>query len=216
MTTRDAFLAKLRGKLREATPSHGPHPIVPVASVPHVAYPFEIADPVAVFAEKAEALGSQVRRTDDPAEVLGEVVREHAVRTAVVSADDEVSAARDFLAGLGVQTEPSDVAKAAAADLGVTGAAWAIAATGTLVLDASRAGGRTASLLPPVHLAIVRESRIFATSSQLFREMGARFGEELPSQFVLASGPSRSADIELTLTVGVHGPRHVWIAILPG
>jgi L-lactate dehydrogenase complex protein LldG len=62
------------------------------------------------------------------------------------------------------------------------------------------------SLLPRVHLAIVRPSALRADLSQAFAEV------KNDGYFVLVTGPSRTADIELTVTIGVHGPKslHVW------
>jgi L-lactate dehydrogenase complex protein LldG len=125
-----------------------------------------------------------------------------------------VSAAATLLAAAGVEVLPFDgLASSARADLGVTGAAYAIAATGSVVLAAGAAGGRSAALVPPVHLALVDAATVVATPADLWRRLPERFPDGLPSQLVFASGPSRSADIEFTLTVGVHGPKVAWMAI---
>ncbi|MDI3317097.1 MAG: lactate utilization protein [Bacillota bacterium] len=101
--------------------------------------------------------------------------------------------------------------QAARAVLGVTGASWAVAETGTVALSSDRGSGRLVSLLPPAHLAVVRRSRVVETVGEGFRllmeEAGRRGG--LPSAVHLISGPSMSADIEGELTVGVHGPGRV-------
>ena len=65
-----------------------------------------------------------------------------------------------------------------------------------------------------MHLALVPASRILASPSALWRHLPERFPDGLPSQLVFITGPSRSADIEFTLTVGVHGPKVVWVVIL--
>jgi L-lactate dehydrogenase complex protein LldG len=110
---------------------------------------------------------------------------------------------------------PSDGPQVSAAvDLGVTGAAYGIALTGSVVVAADRAGCRTASLLPPVHVAIVRVGRLLATPEELFRHLPRRFPDGMPSNLVLITGPSRSADIELQLTLGVHGPRALWVVLV--
>lgn len=97
------------------------------------------------------------------------------------------------------------------AELGVAVADWGIATTGTVVLSGSQA--RSVSLLPPKVLFIIGADKILATSQDLFGNMKARYPDGPPSSLVLVTGPSRSADIELELTVGVHGPGTVWIAI---
>jgi L-lactate dehydrogenase complex protein LldG len=85
----------------------------------------------------------------------------------------------------------------------------AIAETGSLVCASS--GGRAvqAGLLPPHHVAIVPRERIFATLDDCF----ASFEEGLPTNITLVTGPSRTADIELTLAIGVHGPEKLDIIV---
>jgi L-lactate dehydrogenase complex protein LldG len=104
------------------------------------------------------------------------------------------------------------VRNSAEAGLGVTSAVAAIATTGTVVQDSHAAGGRSVSLLPPVHLCVLPASRIVATSAEVLRPLGD--GRTLPSNLVLVTGPSRSGDIEQIMTLGVHGPLAVEIALL--
>jgi L-lactate dehydrogenase complex protein LldG len=92
-------------------------------------------------------------------------------------------------------------------DLGVTGVDYAIPETGTLVLLSSPEKPRAVSLLPRVHLAVIDPSALRADIHQVFAE-----AKDQP-YLVFITGPSRTADIELTVTLGVHGPRelHVWL-----
>jgi len=81
-----------------------------------------------------------------------------------------------------------------------------------VVVAADRAGCRTASLLPPVHVAIVRVGRLLATPDELFRPAAAPVPNGLPSNLVLINrsqpvGPTSSCQ----LTLGVHGPRSLWV-----
>jgi L-lactate utilization protein LutC len=112
----------------------------------------------------------------------------------------------------GVDVSGVSVAASAVAELGVTSAVAAIATTGTLVQDSTIAGGRSASLLPPAHLCVLPASRIVASSADVLRGLGD--GRDLPSNIVLITGPSRSGDIEQIMTLGVHGPLAVEIAVL--
>lgn len=98
------------------------------------------------------------------------------------------------------------------ASVGLTGALAALADSGTLVLLSGPARPRLASLLPPVHIAVVAKSTIFATMSDLFADQPAAAREF--SNLVFITGPSRSADIEQTLTLGVHGPRSVYVVLV--
>ena len=113
---------------------------------------------------------------------------------------------------LGVEIVPADADKhtLARCDLGVTEADFALAETGTLGLLSSAEKPRAVSLLPRVHLVVLSPDALVTDLHQVF----ARAREH--RYLVFIGGPSRTADIELTLTLGVHGPRavHVW-ALLP-
>jgi L-lactate dehydrogenase complex protein LldG len=90
-------------------------------------------------------------------------------------------------------------------------AAYGLADTGSVVLAASREEPRARSLLPAVHVSVLREDRILPGLQELFAAVGAA----LPSSLAIVTGPSRSADIEQMLTVGVHGPGEVHVVLLP-
>jgi L-lactate dehydrogenase complex protein LldG len=211
-----AFLARLREQTaRPAGPPLSAHPPGPGAVTAGAIFRRPLADLPEAFAEEAAALGVEVRRvaTGGIAAFLDEVLAAHRVQRAVVSCDPETAGAAAHLAARGVAVgEGRDAA--AAADLGVTGAAYGIAATGSLVVASDRAGGRLASLLPPVHAALVRRDRLLATPADLLRHPGRHFPGGLASQLVLITGPSRTGDIELVLVRGVHGPGHLWVGLL--
>jgi L-lactate dehydrogenase complex protein LldG len=93
-----------------------------------------------------------------------------------------------------------------AADIGITSASFAIAETGSLVMIAQPGQERLASLLPPVHVAIVERAQILPDLFDLFAELRRAGYDNLPSNLALITGPSKTGDIEMTLTTGVHGP----------
>lgn len=97
------------------------------------------------------------------------------------------------------------------ADLGITGAACGLAESGTLVLLTSETEGRLASLLPPVHLAVLNASHILPGVAEFIAETRSSLRS---SDIIFITGPSRTADIELTLTVGVHGPKELHVVVL--
>jgi L-lactate dehydrogenase complex protein LldG len=101
----------------------------------------------------------------------------------------------------------------AQAAVGVTGCDGAIAETGTLVLLTREGCPRAASLLPPLHVAVVRPQDLRFGMTEFFAE----HGDEIAAATccTLVSGPSRTADIELTLTLGVHGPGRVVVIVGP-
>jgi L-lactate dehydrogenase complex protein LldG len=96
-------------------------------------------------------------------------------------------------------------------DVGITSAQAAIAETGTLVLEQARERNRLVSLLPPVHIAIVNAGDICATMSEAITR--ARKESDTSSAITFITGPSRTADIELTLTIGVHGPKELYVIV---
>jgi L-lactate dehydrogenase complex protein LldG len=101
----------------------------------------------------------------------------------------------------------------AAAEIGVTGCDGALADTGSLVLLSGTGRPRAASLLPPTHLAIVRRDDLRVDAEEYFRARKDAIASAANCTFV--TGPSRTADIELTLTVGVHGPGRVIVIVGP-
>jgi len=94
-------------------------------------------------------------------------------------------------------------------DAGVTTAQWGIAETGTLVLESARERSRLASLVPPVHVAILSTRCICPSLGDALARV-----DPASHAITLITGPSRTSDIELTLVVGVHGPQTVHVLLL--
>jgi L-lactate dehydrogenase complex protein LldG len=94
---------------------------------------------------------------------------------------------------------------------GVSRAAYGLADTGSVVIASGPDEPRGNHLLPDVHVSLLAESRVVPGLAALFRELGGA----LPSALAIVTGPSRSADIEQKLIVGVHGPREVHVVLLP-
>jgi L-lactate dehydrogenase complex protein LldG len=100
----------------------------------------------------------------------------------------------------------------AAADIGITSVAYALAETGTLVLLSNPQEARLISLLPPVHIAVFPRERILANLDELLSLIP--YPAEQTSSMVLITGPSRTADIEQILVRGVHGPGEIYAVIV--
>lgn len=96
-------------------------------------------------------------------------------------------------------------------EVGITSAQAGIAETGTLVLDSSVERNRLVSLVPPVHVAILDASRIYPTLADALSFLQS--GKEVSPAVTFITGPSRTADIELTLAIGVHGPQELYVII---
>jgi L-lactate dehydrogenase complex protein LldG len=104
----------------------------------------------------------------------------------------------------------------AAAAAGVTGANFAIAETGTVVLESTDEAVRIATTLPEKHFVVLDPRKILATADDAVPVLKT-FHEKLPRAYLAyITGPSRTADIERVLTIGVHGPSELHILLLDG
>jgi L-lactate dehydrogenase complex protein LldG len=112
-----------------------------------------------------------------------------------------------------VTTAPS-IAELFDYDVGISTAQAAIAETGTLMLDSEAERHRLVSLVPPVHIAIVDAANICLTLGEALAAAGQ--GNALSPTITFITGPSRTADIELTLAIGVHGPQQLYVIVNEG
>jgi L-lactate dehydrogenase complex protein LldG len=170
------------------------------------------SDLVALFAERAADYRAAVVRTglsDLPA-VIARLLGERAVKRLVAprSLPDEFLSLANGIEIL--RDEPQlSVADLDACDAVVTGAALAMAATGTIVLDGGPGQGRRAvTLLPDYHLCVVRTDQIVADLTVAVRRL------DPTRPLTLISGPSATSDVENTRVEGVHGPRTLDIVLV--
>jgi len=182
-----------------------------------------------VLAAEVQAVGGKAEVVGDDAaarQALDEWLHEHPAARAVCWRRPlldrlglaELLAGRDIerldYESLHALDEPRRRQEILAAEIGITSVDWAIAETGTLLLRAGPGRERVASLLPPAHLAIVERSQIVPDLYDAFDRMGSADGGDLPSNMVLITGPSKTGDIELQLTTGVHGPGDCTVLIV--
>ena len=133
----------------------------------------------------------------------------------VVDSEAEVAEAINQIVGdkkVATSNAPPPTKDLFSFDVGITKAQAAIAETGTFVLDSSLEQNRLVSLVPPIHIAILDASRIYATLGETLSALQAN-GEVSPA-ITFVTGPSRTADIELTLAIGVHGPQELYVIIV--
>ena len=100
------------------------------------------------------------------------------------------------------------------AEVGISSVDYAVAETGSLVVCSRPGQERVVSLVPAVHIAIVEESQIVPDLFDIFAKLESIGLDKLPSNLAFISGPSKTGDIELQLTTGVHGPGHWHVLIL--
>jgi L-lactate dehydrogenase complex protein LldF len=154
------------------------------------------------FRRELEAVGgkvSRMRQEEVPVR-LRELLREKGLDR--VQADRTAAAYLEGIAS-GLQPDP-DIR------LGVTGALCGIAENGSLVLTGSPDSPLTASLVPETHIALLPESALVATLEEALRGPEVRQA----SAAAIVTGPSRTADIEMTLTIGVHGPGELHVFLI--
>lgn len=138
------------------------------------------------FVERLEALQGEISDLDALAEFAGRAVY-----------DDDV---------------PIEVKKALGepvkdvwdAEVGVTRAEFAVAETGSLILAAKQGRARLNSLAPPVHVVLVDPKKTVSSLEEAFGRMPRETS-------VIVSGPSRTADVEGIMVMGVHGPKRLWV-----
>lgn len=157
---------------------------------------------------KLSAIGQQLPPKEIDS-VLKSLVVEQNVRKATVweTAYLRQLGVAEILNSFGVElvSPNADKHEMAQCDLGITEADYLLPETGTLILKSSHEKPRAVSLLPRVHLAIVRPEMLRADMHQVFVEA------KDSNYLVFITGPSRTADIELTVTLGVHGPKNLYV-----
>ncbi len=175
-----------------------------------------------LFRSRAEAVSAEVHRVPGRAAALERVLevleREQVADEAgaravwcegtILSSLDRAELSRR-VPGLSFEVTRS---RAAESRVGVTEFDWAIADTGTLAQDATEPALRVASMLPETHVALVRTESLLPDLAALLE----RIDPARMKYLACVTGPSRTADIERVLTIGVHGPRKlVVVAVDP-
>ena len=101
-----------------------------------------------------------------------------------------------------------------ACDAGITGCDALIAQTGSILVSSATCGGRSLSVLPPVHVVVAAPEQIVATLANAFDALRERHGSSFPSILSFITGPSRTGDIERILVLGAHGPKELFVILV--
>ncbi|HZZ71897.1 MAG TPA: lactate utilization protein [Pirellulales bacterium] len=216
-------------RVRAAAETGRAYRVAPTAAVsPAAGYVGGGENLCARFAHEVNAVGGFAHHTHSEAELRGVLTRllaERAARSALcwqhplLERLDIAALLRQAAvevcdyATLARQPPSEQRAKMLAADIGVTSATYAIAETGSLAMASQSGRERAASLFPPVHLAIVERSQILPDLFDLFQKLDADGSAAIATNLTLITGPSKTGDIELQLTTGVHGPG-VWHVLI--
>ncbi len=225
---REKFLSGIKDNLR--------HAVLPAAAPEHPGsfqgYSFETDAPVARlvenFTSELEALSGQVHLVDSSAKIIPTILKILAsYNTRRIIAWDEsqlgLTGFTTAMAEAGITIEDSylpptgDKRQARLAQLdgvpaGLTGVQGGLADTGAVALISGPGRGRLASLLPPLHIALLPAPKIYPALPAFLsaNPTAATSGSNL----VFIAGPSRTGDIEMTLSMGVHGPKEVHVIII--
>lgn len=165
---------------------------------------------VNLFQTSAEAVGTVIKRFTEPDEAaayLAELTKGEPVAASYLP--DDISP----LLGTLSLASPTDYAVTRTA---VSFALAGIAATGSLLLDLSDPVGRSATALPPVHVVFLRASSIVPDLYALQESIASTLNASSNGYLSITTGPSRTADIERVLTIGVHGPKELHVLVLEG
>ena len=222
MPDRTEFLQSIRHRTQAGRykPTHAPD----VAWTREPRESEHIEDLPARFIEELEALGGHGKRVENLDEASAYVLALAREREANLLVRWDV----DELEELGIDTPLSETGVEVAvwralddfkevagrADIGLSTAAWAIAETGTLVLEGGPGKGRTVTLLPPTYVALIPAERILRTVPEAIEKYAGGDAGALPANVCFHTGPSRSGDIEMALFVGMHGPGDVHIILV--
>ena len=210
---REEILGRIRGALDTAL-LPGASPEHPVNTVPRSTAGLDD------FIREIETLSGVVIRASDAAEAAQQVVslcQEKGWPQALAWDFEEIGVAglANALAAAGVQIttsgSPDDLKGIPA---GITGAEAGLADTGSLVVQNGPGRSSLASLLPPVHVALLRADAVFPDMLTYWESTGDPAAHlKQVNQHIFISGPSRTADIEQRLTLGVHGPRELYVIV---
>ena len=235
---REAFMARVRTALSAPT-SHGRGAIA-YAELAPLAVAKRSDAPLELLAENAAALNIQLQLAADPAaaaalirRIAVETEAEWAQQKALVRWDDALLNELDLETALADTDLPLYRAPLVApvdtvardrfhrqlrsAVIGITSADYCVADTATLVLRNRPGQPGAVSLVPSVHVAVVRESQVLVDFVSLYAELAQerrRDREALTGRMTFISGPSKTGDIELVIVHGAHGPRALHLIVL--
>lgn len=145
------------------------------------------------FKQSVESVAGHCIVTTDPADCLKQIIAD--LKAERIATSDNAPNAHDIFEF----------------EVGISSAQAGIAETGTLVLDSASERHRLVSLVPPVHIAIINASSIVETLGEALALL--QKDKEISPAVTFITGPSRTADIELTLAIGVHGPQELYVIV---
>ncbi len=232
-TGREAILGRIREALKLSAPMPGDHGPIAESDSDHAhpapGAPAEIRawlppvganyeENAAIFARNSEDLKTAFLRCPTRAaahEALQKLAAEEKWARVAFHQSPLID---DAVAALGLPALETkfgyDVHTLERCDAGITACDALIAQTGTILLTATSAGGRTLSVLPPHHVVLATGDQLLPDLSSAYEILARKYGSALPSFVTLITGPSRTGDIERILVLGAHGPKQLTVVLV--
>lgn len=226
MTTREETLTRIRQSLRTGVLPAAQGDGQRTAEVTEI----DRAALIVSFVREAQAGGTEVFQPDTRdrvEETLIEVLK-HAGQQAITWSDEDlpIGNIRELLLRAGITRHVPNFARDPlmrrqtwqnldGIRVGLTGALAGLADTGSIVVQSGPHRARAASLLPETHIALLPSDCLYPSMSAFFAAHSAKKLTEDSSNLVFITGPSRTADIEMIITRGVHGPKRLCVVLLP-
>lgn len=223
MADRTEFLRSIRHRTRSGQyqPTRSPDVAWTPGGNPRERAPIE--DPPSRFLEELEALGGHGKKVGNLAEAQDYVLSLAKGRNAKLVVRWDVEELEELGVDGPLEAAGTDVVVwrdledfrevAGRAEIGLSTAEWAVAETGSLMLAGGPGKGRSVTLLPLVHVVVVPVGRVLSTVPEA---IGKYSDGNVPANLCFHTGPSRSGDIEMTLSIGVHGPGEVHVVLVDG
>ena len=178
------------------------------------------------FTSNFEQIGGHLKRvkTQDVPQVVKQLIQQYEASKVLAWQDERLTEFGLEQAFLGTESLFWEIEQgfesltnyAKEAQIGITYTDLGLAETGTIVLFNEAGKGRSVSLLPETHIAILPASQIKARLTQALQRIKKTYDEhgKLPSLINFITGPSRTSDIEMVLTIGVHGPKELHVIVV--
>ena len=215
---RSHILSKLRTALEQGVPFPAAEKVSGTTPVTSLDANQSLVDRFIKEVERFKGIIHSVDSADAGLAALRKVLTENQVQRAMAwdAAYLPFDGVHEMLASAGIEIVAGSNEIVETAQAGITGCDWAIAATGTLVLSSGAGRSRMASLLPPIHIALMRSSQLIP---RLEDWVAGRYADRLQqlrtsSNITLITGSSRTSDIEMQPVFGVHGPLQMHIVVL--
>ena len=168
-------------------------------------------DVLEVFRESLEMVGAEctfVENENDAATRLREIIDDKSAQNIIVSDSELVHRIVNTTGVDAIEDASRD--ELFSSDIGITSAQWAIAETGTLVLESGAERHRLVSLVPPVHVCLLTAGSIRRSMAEILELADV----DANPTITFVTGASRTSDIELTLAIGVHGPGELHVIVI--